>query len=135
MRNWLCFIVAALCFAGALSAQRRVDPRNTYHRVLCIVPIVGSGSWEDPRRPQYAPVEIDAAGGTGIIGYTHQISDDGKFALVEFVARDPDALAPILADKTITSFVKGRDKRADILAAFIKFKRNFDLDNFGVAMP
>ena len=32
-----------------LFAQHKVDPGNTYHRLLCIVPIVGSGTFEDPR--------------------------------------------------------------------------------------
>jgi hypothetical protein len=131
----LLFIYLVSLLAAALPAQHRVDPRNTYNRILCIVPIVGSGTWDDPKRPQYAPLQVDTAGRTGIIGYTYQASDDGSFALVEFVAKDPAALAPILTNPAIKVFVKGKHNRADIESEFKKYKKDIDLDQFGVVMP
>ena len=48
-------VCAVLVLASFSFAQRRVDPRNTYFRIVCIVPLVGSGTAADPIRPQYAP--------------------------------------------------------------------------------
>jgi hypothetical protein len=126
-----------LLFPSLFFAQRRVDPKYTYSRVIAIVPIVGTGTATDPRRPQYAPLPSTGPNQNqaGIIGYMQQISDDGKFALVEFVARDRSAFAAILADKTIKVFVKGKDKKGDIELELKKYKRDFDLSNFGLVMP
>ena len=60
-----------------------------------------------------------------------------QFALVEFVARERSAFAAILADKrgTIRVFEKGKAKREDIEQEFKKFRKDFDLDRFGVMVP
>jgi hypothetical protein len=124
---------------ASLSAQPRVDPRNMYERCWAVVPLVGKGTFEDPIRPMYAPlpsaVKISAAAPrTGILGFTHVLSDDGKHALVEFVARDRSAFNAILADPNVTAFIKGRDKREDLEAEFLKHKKGFDFTNFGVSI-
>lgn len=102
---------------------------------MAVVPMVGSGTLADPIRPLYAPTpgQLQASAKTraGIIGFTHVLSDDHHFALVEFVARDRSAFQAILADKSVRSFLKGRDKRADIEAEFKKYKRDFDFTKFG----
>jgi len=66
---------AAVCLSsaiGSLSAQQRVDPRNMYERVIAIVPVIGKGTLEDPKRPMYAPAPsaMSPATRTGIIAYT-----------------------------------------------------------------
>jgi len=130
--------VAVVCLCAPLLAQpQRVDPRNMYERLLCVVPVIGSGTADDPRRPAYAP--LPPAPGTqlsrdGIIAYTFQLSDDGNLALVEFVAVDRKAFRNLLADTDarIKIFRKGQDKRADIEAEFKRLKKDFDLDRFGV---
>lgn len=62
--------------------------------------MVGKGTPTDPLRPQYAPwPPAPASARNGIISFSHEISDDGRFALVEFVAMDPNAFAPILNDR------------------------------------
>ena len=38
-------------------------------------------------------------------------------------------------DKQIKVFIKGKDKKDDIERELKKFKKNFDLGNFGVVMP
>ncbi len=108
-----------------------------YERVLAIVPLVGTGTAADPQRPMYAPVgsAIGPTSRTGILGYTYVLSDDGKFALVEYVARDRSAFGAILADTTIQKFIKGVDQRSTIETAFKALKKNFDFDHFGVRMP
>ena len=102
-----------------------------------VAPLTGTGTWSDPKHPLYAPspAQINPASRTGIIGYTHVLSDDGQSALVEFVARDAAAFAPILADKSIKSFRKGKDKREDIEAEFRKHKKDFSFENFRVIAP
>jgi hypothetical protein len=110
-----------------------------YERILTVVPLQGSGSPEEPRRPMYAPapatLKSAVATRSGIIGYTYVLSDDGKYALVEFIARDRSAFQAILADKSIKCFVKGRDKLEDAVAEFQKYKKNVDVSSFGVRMP
>ena len=123
-----------------LRAQPRVDARSTYERVRAVVPvIIEQGTFDDPKRPMYAPspAEVQAAMVTrqGILGFSYVASDDGHFALVEFVARDRSAFQVILADTSVKSFLKGRDKREDMEAEFLKHKKNFDFAHFGVRMP
>jgi hypothetical protein len=124
---------------STLSAQQRVDPRNTHHRLLCIVPMVGAGTDADPRRPAHAPVFVPGAApsSSGIIAYHYQLSDDGQYALVEFVARDRSAFKDILADRgmNVRTFEKGRDKLQDIEQEFRKHKKNINLAQFGMIVP
>ena len=128
-------LIIILLFPSLFFAQRRVDPKYTYSRVIAIVPIVGSGTASDPRRPQYAPLPSTGPNQAGIIGYMQQLSNDGKLALVEFVARDRSAFSAILADKTIKVFIKGKDKKGDIELELKKYRRDFDLNNVGLVMP
>jgi hypothetical protein len=46
-------LAGILMLASLGSGQRKVDPKNTYARIICVVPIVGNGSNNDPKRPQY----------------------------------------------------------------------------------
>ena len=117
--------------------NRNVGSRNAYERVLVIAPLIGKGTVADPKRPMYAPLatEMSDPKRTGIIGYTYQVSDDGKTALVEFVARDRSAFKGILGDITVKAFIKGKDKPKDIEAEFKKYKKTFSFDNFGVRVP
>jgi hypothetical protein len=130
-------VVCLLASIGASIAQPRVDPLNRYERVLVIVPIIGQGTALDPIRPQYVPVltESTPLSSTPFIGFTYVMSDDGKFALVEFVARSQSAFQTMLADTTINAFLKGRDTRQAAEAAFQQHKKNFSIINFGVRIP
>jgi len=136
-RRALVAVVCLIASASIASAQQRVSPLNMYERVLAIVPVTGTGTVQDPVLPTYAPVPspTSAPSLTGILAYTHVLSDDGKFALVEFVARDRSAFSAILADTTIQVWLKGRDSRAAAIAAFQKHKANFDFSHFGVRIP
>ena len=91
-------LAVAVCLLSTASARHRVDSANTYFRLVCVVPMVGSGSPADPKRPQYAPLPPKAGarpGRSGILAAGYLASDDGKYALVEFVAADRAAFAPI----------------------------------------
>jgi hypothetical protein len=133
------FLVLVCASFTDLQAQPRLDARHMYERVMAVVPMIGKGTFDDPKRPMYAPTPTEihtaAATRTGILGFTHVMSDDGQFALVEFVARDRSAFRQILSDPSIKSFLRGRDKREDVEAEFLKHKKDFDFANFGVRMP
>jgi hypothetical protein len=133
-------LVVFVCLCAPMLAQQRVDSRKTHERVLCVVPMVGSGTPDDPLRPQYAPLPSSSAApptGDGIIAFTFQVSDDGNFALAEFVALTRDAFKDLLADTNpnIKVFFKGKDKRSDIEAEFKKHKKDIDLNSFRVVVP
>jgi hypothetical protein len=132
------YLLATACLGFA---QPHVDPRHMYERVLAIVPMIGAGTPADPKRPLYAPAphEKNPNLRTGILGFTYVLSDDGKFALVELVMADRAGFQHILADAAVPSlnvqaFVRGVHQRADVEAAFRKYKKNFDFDKFGVRM-
>jgi hypothetical protein len=127
-------LVGMLALTLVVCAQRRVDPRNTYNRVIAIVPLTGSGTATDPKRPKYAPwpVSQDA---NGILGFVFEPTDDGKSAVVEFVAQNRAAFSVLLADKTIQVYQKGTLSRSAIESAIKPVRRDFSLDSFGMVMP
>ncbi len=63
-----------------------------------------------------------------------QLADDGKMAIVHYVAVDRGAFAAILADTRpeIRVFEIGKDKPAAIEAEMRKYKKDFTLANFPV---
>jgi hypothetical protein len=129
-------LAGLLALTAVVCAQRRVDLRNLYHRVICVVPMVGSGTPDDPRRPQYAPwPPSQKPDPKGIIAFSHIASDDGRYALVEFVARDWSAFNAVLSDKQIKAFRKGKDPKDDIEKELKKYRKDFDLSKFGMVMP
>ena len=143
MKQFLSSLTLVVCLVCNALGQRSVEPRNLYERLYCVVPMTGTGTWADPKRPLYAPspAQMNPASRTGIIGFTHVLSDDGQFALVEFVARDAKAFDHILADinaninTNVKAFRKGQDKREDIEAEFRKHKKDFSFEHFGVRVP
>lgn len=114
----------------------RVDPANAYERIFAIVPIIGAGTMDDPKRPLYAPAahSIDSTARSGIIGYHFVTSDDGTLALVEFVAADRSQFKTILADSTIQTFVRGSADLAAIQSAFQPLKKDFNINNFRLSV-
>jgi hypothetical protein len=137
MRLAILALIGALP-CGVFAQQHKVDLQHMYERVLCVVPMVGAGTYDDPRRPMFAPVRPDPNERSGILGFSYQVSDDGNFALVEFVARDRAALSEILSAKRsdVKAFEKGKARRPDIEAEFRKYRKDFDLDKFrGVGLP
>jgi hypothetical protein len=100
--------------------------------------MTGAGTAADPRRPMFAPTR-QAMPATpnraSLLAWSYVASDDGKWAMVEFVARDRAAFASILANKNYKTFDKGKTKRADVEAEFRKHRKDFKLDQFGVWLP
>jgi hypothetical protein len=119
--------------------QRRVDPAAMYHRVYAVVPMTGTGKKDDPFRPMFvlSPSQMTVASATavkhtGILSYQMHVSDDGKFALVEFVGATRADLQPILASTAAgaTVFERGNATQAQIETEFKKYKKDFTMSLF-----
>jgi len=128
-----------LCLCG-FAQNRKVDSRNQHERLIALVPFVGSGTMEDPKRPMFAPRPGEVAPGskTGIVAFHFIPTDDGSMAIVELVARDKAAFAAILASNVSGAlfFLRGRDDKAAVEAALQKYRKDFTLDKFGeVVVP
>ena len=118
-------LTCVLC--APVFGQYRVDPGNRGERIIVVVPMVGSGAPGDPKRPLFAPLP-DEMRTSGIQEFRYQLSDDGKNAIVEFVARDRVALDKIVKDnRTVKAFEKGKDKKDDIETEMKKHKKDFTL--------
>jgi hypothetical protein len=110
--------------------------QSSYQRAYAVVPMTGKGTVDDPIRPMFAPSRgVDRKGdGTEpqLLSYSYQVSDDGKFALVEFVSATRAGLRPILESKApgVVAFEMGRHPRAEIESAFRGKKRDFDFAKF-----
>jgi hypothetical protein len=128
-------LLVLLSLSPAFS-QHKVDPAYTHERLICVVPMIGSGTHEDPRRPMFAPIPGKASP-DGIQAFAYQLSDDGQHALVEFVARDRSAFAEILAPHSpaLAVFEKGKRKGRDIEQELKRFKKDFSLDRLRVVLP
>jgi hypothetical protein len=127
-------LLGLLALTLVVCAQRRVDPRNTYNRVIAVVPLTGGGTASDPKRPKYAPWPA-AANASGILGFVFEPTDDGKSAVVEFVAQSRAAFSVLLADKTIQVFQRGSASKSSIETAIKQVRKDFSLDSFGMVMP
>ncbi len=136
-------VVCLLVAVGSAFAQHRVDPGSMYARIYAIVPMVGSGTWEDPRRPMFAPVPHQMTPGsrTGFIAFNHVESDDGNVALIEIVAANRLELSKITAQISAAAvpglqlFGRSTTSAVTVQSAFQLLKKNFDITKFRVVVP
>jgi len=136
-------ILSFLVSVTQVAAQQRVpqpatDGRLGYERLVAVVPMVGEGTYEDPRRPAYVPdyllrgneqqfqgrseaevsplAEALARGETPkvIVGFHYELSDGEQFALVEFQATDRTAFEPLFeaAKRPFASVDAGTNRNA-----------------------
>lgn len=109
--------------------------------------MIGKGTYDDPRRPLFAPAsapedtpradtEASQEDPPRILAYTFEESDDGKFAIVEFVASDPKAFEAIQQSgrADVKAFRKEKLDKAEAEAEFRKFKKDFQLKAKGLAV-
>ncbi len=120
-----------------LDSVHRVDPGQMYHRVYAIVPMIGTGTKDDPKRPMFIPPPTQvptSAVHTGVIGFQMWLSDDGTMALVEFVGATPLDLQPIVTStgQNVTAFARGKTTQADVETAFQQYKKGFKFGWSGV---
>lgn len=119
--------------ASRVIAPRHVDAGFMYQRVYARVPMIGTGTGTDPRRPMFAPVlGASAVAHSGILSFQMQLSDDGQYALCEFVGATLKDLNTIISstDPNVKVFIRGKDSPADILAEFQKYSKNFTFQWF-----
>ena len=112
---------------------KAVSPTETYYRILCVLPLVGAGTRQDPVRPKYIPLRTPAtAYHSGIIAWTQMPADDGKHAIVEIVATTQTAFQPILSDASpdVVVFQRGTHTKAQTEAGIQRFRKDFTLDKF-----
>ncbi len=144
----ICIIAFTLCMSGQVL---RVPDEALGERIVVVVPMVGKGTVEDPIRPKHAPVPMSfalreqlrkegklpplreksddekiAEEKVRIGAYSYVMGDDGKRAIVEFVARDRAAFAEILKDATVRVVEKGKLADTAELDEFRKVKKDFD---------
>lgn len=106
-----------------------------YHRVYAQVKLIGSGTKSDPKRPMFVPPPgQESKDHTGILGYQMQISDDGKWALCEFVGATPKDLEVITKsnDPNVVFFERGHATLDQVLADFSQYKTGFTFAAFTV---
>ncbi len=134
-------VFTLLFFSIPSIAQHKVDSTQLYERVFAILPMVGQGTWDDPKRPMFTPLPsaVNPGDRSGIIAFHHEVSDDGQFALAEIVIA-PTGAAAVLAQLRGITHVPGvqifeRGKRSDIQKAFKAKKKDFDIDRFRVVVP
>jgi len=130
-------IALFLLLMNTLFAQNRVSPEMMYHRVWAVVPLIGSGKPDDPKRPMFVPSRAEQMAKakigdrSGVMAFSMQVSDDGNFALVEFVGASPAELKFIVNSQAsgVKAFERGVATKAQIEAEFQKYKTGFTLDS------
>lgn len=146
-------LVALSVFAGSILAQGRVAPENLYPRLLCVVPMIGTGTEADPRRPMFVPApsvlmpQAPPASTTTsttdpsapvapvrppIFAFQFQLSDDGNYALLELVGVDKTAFASIrsAAVPGVALFDRDTATDAQIENEFKKHKSSFSMKTY-----
>jgi hypothetical protein len=106
-------------------------------RLLVIVPMVGAGTAQDPRRPLFMPLGARPLVANQnerppILNSRFELSDDGKTAILLLTAQRREAFQEVRTSgrADIQIFEVGKDKKEDIQAAFRRHKRDFDLMKF-----
>jgi hypothetical protein len=115
-----------------LYSQHAVDPTQGFHRLICLVHLTGSGQKGDEIKPDYMPSV--ATSREGIIAWGMQLTDDGKMAIVQYVAVNRHAFDTIFADTRpeIKVFEIGKDK-PEVIEAFMRgHKKDFKLADLRV---
>ena len=143
MQPVIAVALAILLFVFSLSAQMRHSTAapDPHQHIYAIVPMIGSGTAADPKRPMFVPangfpaaipIAKSTINRTGIIGYHAQITDDGKDAIVEFVAPNISAFQELLTshDSRVVVFQKGIHPTSAMEAAFKSRKKDFSFATF-----
>jgi hypothetical protein len=120
--------IALLLALGMLLPAQNPRLSGGGAKTLLVVPMIGSGTYSDPKRPAF----VREAG----LPFRMQVSDDGTMALVEVSGRTPGELRrleeQVKTDARAKVFHAGKDKSADVVAEFRKYKKDFDPDSFAL---
>ncbi len=112
------------------------QPRILGRKVIAVVPLIGKGTPDDPRRPKFVTGPNEKSQGE-VLDYQFIMSDDGKWAITVFSTSRPSVAALKLLDEIESSqedggaaFDTGKAKKADVESEIKKKKADFDLDDF-----
>lgn len=154
----VCILVTSV---AAFAQLRPLPPEMLGERLYAQVPMIGTGKNGDYVRPKYAPLpppERRAGEAAPVVedldllqpeektrkekerfevrkrmigAFSYVLSDDGKSAIVEFVASDEAAFEEILKDPEVKVFKKreflsSAARKDEAEAEFKKVKKNFD---------
>ncbi len=145
------FLITAIFCSLICSAQvMKVPLESLGERLIAVVPMVGKGTVDDPVRPKYTPIPMTAAlqakltkegklrlpvektdtekiaeDRLRIGAFSYVLSDDGKSAIVEFVARDRAAFSEILKDSGVKAHPKSKLNDAAVIDDLKKVKKSF----------
>lgn len=138
-RTVLCALTVVLCLLGASKPAGNLK----FQRVLATVPMIGSGTYDDPKRPMFCPspremAELAEAGTKPwLISYRFEPGDDGQTAIVELTAPDRESLSAILqsTDARVTVYEPNKISPDNLRHALQKVKAGFDLERFHGGYP
>ena len=125
------------------AAPARTNPYEAGEHLIAVVPMVGSGTNDDPKRPMFALASKDIASAMAnhqapeILQSHFIMADDGVHAIVEFVAPNRAALKQILAAAsagTITVYDPLQTSAAALTTALQKIKAGFNFYQFHSAV-
>jgi hypothetical protein len=134
--GFVCFSLSSLVAQNALPTA--LDIGQTYERVVVVCPLIGKGTYADPRRPEIVPASLKhdakdrekAIGLDVVMAYAWVPSDDGKSAIVEIVVRDPAAMKEFLREAgkvaAVTLFERGKQTPAALDTELRKVKKDFN---------
>ena len=143
MLQWIRCIggVVFLSITGLLAQNAlptALDIGQTYERVVVVCPLIGKGTYADPRRPAIVPANLkhdakerEKAFGTDVVmAYAWVPGDDGKSAIVEVVVRDTAAMKEFLREAgkvaALSVFERGKQTPAALDAELRKVKKDFN---------
>jgi len=126
MKTFLVYIVIPVLLL-AQAQFRPVSLLLTHEWIVAIVPMVGAGTAKDPKKPMFSDLP-------GLLGFTAELSDDGRFAFVEFAAKERSQLDTLVNSGQRLARKDSAAKDA-IYEEFKQYKRTFNPQRFGVAIP
>lgn len=143
MRTLLLRATVGVCLFGSLCfSQSHSDFHASHHRMICVVPLIGAGTVQDPRRPLLAPIAAqlharqkpNPLGGyqstldSDLLSYQSVLTDDGQSAIVMFTAQSQSAVNVLRKQPGILRvFDSQNSKAADLVPQLRQFKKDFDL--------
>ena len=123
-------IILSLLSAKQVPAQSIRSQGAVLERMIVVVPMVGAGTADDPRRPMGMPA--GDAKPDSPIGYRYVISDSGQLAIVELTAPSRKHFDTALTayGASAQAFDPLLHDRATVEKALRLIRRDFDLDSF-----
>ncbi len=126
-------VILAALFAGLLSiplfAQPKTGVRPTGERVILVVPVTGTGTYSDPRRPALTPTAAEIGDKSKGLHFSWVASDDGRLAIVDLSARSMSVLARFRTDSRASSvFERGKHKREDVERELQKLRKDYKVN-------